>query len=226
MLPADIYYNAYRKGNFVQRFWHAQKFKKVINSIKSKDAKTLDIGCGPGVLFSLMPNSEFCIGFDISKEQIKFARNHTKKFFVVGDLKDMPFKDNTFDCITMVEVLEHIDRKDAIKTLKRLNKLLKSGGSLMLTTPNYISLWPIIESIWNRINPVDYAKLHKNKMTIRKIRKFLEQSDFNNIETKTFFIISPFLAFLPYRIAEKIGEIETRIFPQFGSLIFAKAYTI
>ncbi len=223
MFTADIYFNAFHKGNFVQRFWHRQKFKRVMNSIKSKNAKILDAGCGSGVLFSLMPDSEFCVGFDMSKEQIKFAKRYSRGGFVIGDLKNMPFKENTFDFITIIEVLEHLNKEDAIKTLNRLNKLLKRGGSLILTTPNYISLWPIIEIIWNKINPINYAKLHVNKMTTKNVRQFLEQSDFNNIKIETFFIISPFLAFLPFKIAEKIGQIETKIFPDFGSLIFAKA---
>lgn len=223
MFTADIYFNAFHKGNFVQRFWHRQKFKRVMNSIKSKNAKILDAGCGSGVLFSLMPDSEFCVGFDMSKEQIKFAKRYSGRGFVIGDLKNMPFKENTFDFITIIEVLEHLNKEDAIKTLNRLNKLLRKGGSLILTTPNYISLWPIIEIIWNKINPINYAKLHVNKMATKNVRQFLEQSDFNNIKIETFFIISPFLAFLPFKIAEKIGQIETKIFPDFGSLIFAKA---
>lgn len=223
MLPSDIYFNAFHKGNFIQRFWQRYKFDEVVNVIDPKNLIILDIGCGPAIMFSLLPDSAFCVGIDISKDQIKFAKKSTNRYFVVGNSKNLPFTDNTFDYITLIEVLEHLDKDKTVEILSEINRLLKKDGSLIITTPNYHSLWPIIERIWSKINPVDYTKEHINKMTIRRIRELLERSNFKNIKIKTIFIISPFLAFLPYKIIKKLCKIETKILPNLGSLIFIKA---
>lgn len=223
MLPGDIYFNAFHKGNFIQRFWQRHKFDEVINAIDSKNSVILDIGCGPGVMSSLLPDSAFCIGIDISRDQIKFAKKSTNRCFVVGDSKNLPFNENTFDYVTLIEVIEHLDKDNTVEILSEINRLLKKDGSLIITTPNYHSCWPIIEKIWSRMNPVDYTREHINKMTIKKIKALLERSNFKNIKIKTIFIISPFLAFLPYIIGRKLCRIETKILPDFGSLIFITA---
>jgi SAM-dependent methyltransferase len=56
---------------------------------------------------------------------------------VVSSALDVPFSDNTFDTVVSTEVLEHVP--EPLRALKEMQRVLKPGGHLVLSTPMY---WP------------------------------------------------------------------------------------
>ena len=99
--------------------------------IKKKNAVILDVGCGDGRLF----REYKVIGVDIDKEALKKNPNPRIRMNITEE--KLPFKDNTVDQIFCLEVLEHLQRtKDVVKVLKEFYRVLKSGGSLIIHTPN------------------------------------------------------------------------------------------
>jgi len=91
----------------------------------------LDVGCGDGRLFQEYK----VIGIDIDKEALKKNPNPRIRMNITEE--KLPFKDNTIDQIFCLEVLEHLQRtKDVVKVLKEFYRVLKSGGSLIIHTPN------------------------------------------------------------------------------------------
>ena len=46
-----------------------------------------------------------------------------------------PYEDATFDVVLFCEILEHLI-VDPIKAIAEINRVLKQGGYLILTTPN------------------------------------------------------------------------------------------
>jgi SAM-dependent methyltransferase len=226
ILPPELYYDAITKGNKIQRFWQDHKFKSVLKKCAPRQTDYfMDIGCGPGVLLLKIPkDSGFAMGMDISKNQVKFTNKLLKNNQnIVGVCQNIPLKRNSLDCIFLVEVLEHLSPDEAIKALQSIQATLKSGGDLVLTTPNYRSLWPIVEYFWSKINPVNYNEQHINKQTIDRIQKELINLGFKNIEIETIYILSPFFATLSSRFAELLVKIEKKVLPKFGSLIIVKA---
>ena len=101
--------------------------------------KVLDLGCGTGYgsaeLISMGAKS--VDGVDLSKGAIGFARANYKKnrlSFKIADALNLPFKDNTFDCVVSFEVIEHV--KDYTKYLTEAFRVLKKGGYFIFSTPN------------------------------------------------------------------------------------------
>lgn len=97
----------------------------------------LDIGCGSAWIASLhIPKGKTVFSFDVSKvntnkaiDKIKDAKHSA----TVGDALQLPFKNNSIDCVIASEVIEHIfSPKDFVKELFRV---VKPGGSLIVTTP-------------------------------------------------------------------------------------------
>ena len=66
----------------------------------------------------------------------------------------LPYPDNNFDGIIMCEVLEHFNF-NPLPTLREINRILKQGGLLYLTTPN-------IASLRNRLNLLIGKSIHNN----------------------------------------------------------------
>lgn len=81
-------------------------------------------------------------------------------YFVDLETQKLPAKDNTFDTVLCCEVLEHLD-VDPMFMLAELNRVLKPGGRLILTTPNITSshaLWKMLRGI----EPYFFMQYHKD----------------------------------------------------------------
>lgn len=97
----------------------------------NKNAKVLDIGIGRGEMLTCFKNwgYENYIGVDISPSTVKFCQSLGLNCILVESteqfLRDNP---NTFDLITLIDVLEHIPRKNVITLLKLIRNSLKEGG--------------------------------------------------------------------------------------------------
>lgn len=66
---------------------------------------------------------------------------------------DLPFEDGFFDIILLGEVFEHI-RESPVRVLKRLGRMLRPGGHLILTTPNFCRVTNIGMLLFRR-NPLE-----------------------------------------------------------------------
>ena len=47
----------------------------------------------------------------------------------------LPFRDMSFNKVSMLEVLEHLDKKDSILAIDEVYRVLKNGGKSMISTP-------------------------------------------------------------------------------------------
>lgn len=229
LIEGGYYHKKFLSGNRIQRFWHRHKFMTVLSKIKPDKSKTvLDVGCGPGTFISLMKRDyKKVYGIDIAKKQIEFAKKNFKQkniIWVASDLEEINFKKNTFDYVCMIEVIEHLEHDKMVDMLKSIKKILKNEGSLVLTTPNYISHWPLVEFILNKISRLDYKEQHITKFTKKNLAELLTNNGFKIKSIETFFIASPFLAFVSNRLAKTILDIERKFINQrLGCLFLVEA---
>jgi ubiquinone/menaquinone biosynthesis C-methylase UbiE len=97
----------------------------------------LDVGSGAGQiirhLLSSCGRDTQIIGFDLSAEMLRRARERLKSdrpVFLAADMMRMPFRNNSFDCVTCGYVLEHIP--DPLPGLAEFARVLKPGGTVLL----------------------------------------------------------------------------------------------
>ncbi len=83
----------------------------------------LEAGCGEGFVISRL-NGNFKVGMDIDCKAIVWAQEHWENTtFICGDIFNLPFKDDSFDVVLSLEVLEHLgDPGAALEELKRVAK--------------------------------------------------------------------------------------------------------
>lgn len=99
--------------------------------------KILDVGCNAGEITAEIAKQTGgeVIGVDILPREVAKARAaHPHLRFEVRDVLKHPFPDNSFDCITFLEVIEHVDSPSAF--LECFHRMLKPGGHLIISTPN------------------------------------------------------------------------------------------
>ncbi len=98
----------------------------IINHLDQK-WKILDLGCGDLWLTKYLRKLNYnVVGIDKSLDA-KYP------YTIECDANNLPFDDNSFDCVLMVEVVEHINPKTAYSEIRRV---LKPNGKIIVTTPN------------------------------------------------------------------------------------------
>ena len=100
----------------------------------------LDIGCRTGeALLRLQRLAKFrtLFGIDIDPENVEYCRRkvaHATNIFVsVGDALELGFGANSFDCVTVLDVLEHIRNPRLV--LCEVERAAKRGGQVVLSVP-------------------------------------------------------------------------------------------
>lgn len=113
----------------------------ILNIIKNWKGRMLDIGCGGGVYLKEYTGGEK-VGMDISWHALaKLRRQDPKINLVVADAQKLGcFQEEAFDFILCSEVLEHVPCPESV--LKGIFALLKPGGQILITTPNYHRVRP------------------------------------------------------------------------------------
>lgn len=121
--------------------------KAVVELIEPKAGELiLDIGCGSARDLVVFANTgAICIGIDFSSGMLSQGREAINKIeignvhLIRADANQLPFKSAVFDKVSCSEVIEHLPNwEDAIA---EMNRVLKMGAKLVITTPNRHSLY-------------------------------------------------------------------------------------
>jgi 2-polyprenyl-3-methyl-5-hydroxy-6-metoxy-1,4-benzoquinol methylase len=117
-----------------------QRYRLITSKIKPKsNFKLLDIGCAYGYYLDLARLYGWDVmGVELNPEAVREASEIFKLDIKPGRVHDHAFEDASFDLITCWDLVEHLQDPKAF--FQENNRILKTGGSLVLTTPDISSL--------------------------------------------------------------------------------------
>ena len=107
----------------------------------------------------------------------------------------------------MIELIEHLPPADARRLLAEARGVLSPEGRLVVTTPNYRSLWPLIEWGVNRVSRVSYEQQHVNKYGRRRLAPTFP-AGYSDVDVGTAVGLAPFAAVLGRRPARWLDAVE------------------
>ena len=140
-----------------------------LNSFFDNPGNYLDIGCSTGMLLESMKKLKWnCQGSEFSQDAIKIAKQHGLNVSNADLNNTKIFQKNSFDLITLFEVLEHVS--DISDLLSNIKNLLKKEGLLIITIPN--------------INGIEYRLMKENHENI------IPPAHINYFSKKSFNIIA------------------------------------
>lgn len=140
--------------------------------------RLLDGGCGAGGILLHARDRYECHGIEISAYLAELANRNEGLNVQVGDLQTYDFKGLTFDAITLVSIIEHLD--DPAGMVRKCHDLLKPGGVLLLKTPNFMCMNRFIRrSGWPGLRPPD----HLVYFSPRNLQLLLEKAGFRRFST-------------------------------------------
>lgn len=127
--------NGYGGYYYNSKFW-TEVVKDLNNFYKLKSgSKILDIGCGKGfMLFDFMKlNPNFVLeGIDISDYAITNAVPEVKKFLKVGDAKNLPYEDNSFDLVISINTTHNLEINQCKKALSEMERVSRKDKYLIV----------------------------------------------------------------------------------------------
>jgi len=185
------------KDGYKRIYWYEEfNVDKVISSNdpfiaelkKSSKKIILDAGCGIGsypVIGAALGHKT--IGIDISVESIKIAKSVANKFgisgLIVGDVRKLPFKSNTFDIVTSGGVVEHfIETEEALIEAYRV---LKNNSNLLINVPHKMSFY-VLNKLFQQATglwPCGYeASFTKKKFELMLKKTGFKIEDFRRME--------------------------------------------
>lgn len=181
-----------------------QRWKFLTAIIGKRDfGSILDIGCATGeFLDTAQKNGWSALGIEISKFASEIAKKRYGLQIITGALKDQCIPENTFDVITMWDVIEHLSYPQ--NDLKIINKSLKDEGFLLICTPNVGSLRSKREgSDWYGYR---VSREHLLFFSRKTIEKMLEETNFKVIYSQTTVIDSELRALInPFKEYKNIA---------------------
>lgn len=124
-----------RQATFAHRLRWLQEF--------IPSGRLLDVGCAEGDFLALARAAGFdVVGLEPDPSASARARQKHHLTVIRGTLTDSLFPPESFDVVVMFHVIEHLGSPRA--ALAATNRLLRSGGFLVIETPN-------IETVWLRL---------------------------------------------------------------------------
>lgn len=143
-------------------WWH--NYNELFDKYFFPGAKVLDLGCGyrqPSRCVWLEDQAA-CIGIDIDRN----VYQQPLRLKVRGDAHWLPFKDCSFDLISSVFVLEHIEKPS--KVFSEAFRVLKKGGCFIFITPNFYSF----AILMSRLLPQRWHRFIIQNILGKKVRDF------------------------------------------------------
>lgn len=152
--------------------------------------RLLDVGCGTGLFLEAASARGWEVaGVELSMTAAAEARRRVGERVAVGTLEEAKFSDDTFDVVTLWEVIEHVPQP--VKLLSEVRRVLRPGGVLLLSTPNGRSLfhriahWSYILTLgrWNFPARRIYSSGHLYYFTKQTLLAALLKAGFCNMSS-------------------------------------------
>ena len=165
----------------LDRKYYDQVNQDLLRRIPLTSQSILEIGCGTGALgqaFKEMKPTAYYVGVELQKEAGEQARERLDRVIIGNveevDLSNANISHNTYDCIVLGDVLEHLVNPQA--TLKHLCEYLDEKGTIVACIPN-VQHWSVIRCLllgrWPQEDSGIFDRTHLRWFTKHSIQEML-----------------------------------------------------
>ncbi len=217
-IPGNYQYEALINGNPIQRQWHKNKLNLIkYLDILHKNDIVLDAGCGSGnTVLEFAKKVQYFVGIDSNEDSVKFLKEKIENLQIKNvlienrALLEIISLNLKFSRIIMTEVIEHLSEEYLERVLWQMQKVMNRNAKILITTPNYESLWFSIEKTLDtfKLVPKLEGEQHVVKYNWKKLYEITQRTNYRIIAAGTLNWISPFIAPFAPSIADKISYFE------------------
>ncbi len=141
-------------------------------------ARVLDAGCGRSLFTEIGRRWPFTIvAADVDLDLLRSRQaEHPEVRWAVADAHPLPFKDAAFDALFAGELIEHL--ADPAQGVAEFRRVLRPGGTLVLTTPNRLRLANLADR-----SERPYSPDHLSELSYDEARALLERCGFEIVRS-------------------------------------------
>lgn len=172
----------------------ASFLQQICGELHSSQPDILDIGCGTGANLELLEKFGQVEGVDISPEALSFCRERGFENVRLGAAEQLPCEDGSFDIVTALDVIEHLD--DDLSSLREMRRVLRPGGYVLLFVPAFMFLWGVQDDVSN----------HRRRYTLKSLVKVVKAAGFK-VERATYANLSFFAPILFVRTFMRMARL-------------------
>jgi SAM-dependent methyltransferase len=134
--------------------------------------RLFEIGAGDGLFLAAARRAGWTVsGIELSPAAVAFCRDRLHLDVTECLAEDIPLDLPPFDAVAMFDVIEHLF--DPMQTLATVRRLLRPGGVLVLTTPNYRALSRrALGAQWSVLNPFEHLFYFTEKTLARALGRY------------------------------------------------------
>ncbi len=128
-----------------EKWWWSVGRRALVNKLwkkygnGSKEPLVLDIGCGTGTTLKELNRAGRGYGMDVSTTALEYCLQRGIDSVCVGDASRVPYRDDRFDLVISVDVIEHVE--DDVGAMQEMLRVTKPGGLMIFTVPAFRFLW-------------------------------------------------------------------------------------
>ena len=160
--------------------------ERVCATLNNPHPSILDVGCGTGANLKMLADFGKAEGVDISPQAVEFCRQRGLDSVKLGAAEQLPYEDDSFELVTALDVVEHLD--DDVAGLREMRRVLRPDGRVLLFVPAFMFLWGVQDDVSN----------HRRRYTLPSLLKAVEAAGFA-VEWSSYANISFFVPTLVVR---------------------------
>jgi SAM-dependent methyltransferase len=160
--------------------------EKIRDTLNKSNPRILDVGCGTGANLKMLAAYGNAEGVDISQQAVDYCRQRGLQSVKLGAAEQLPYENDSFDLVTALDVIEHLD--DDIAGLREMRRVLRHDGRVLLFVPAFMFLWGVQDDVSN----------HRRRYTLPSLLSAVETAGFS-VEWSSYANISFFLPVLLVR---------------------------
>ena len=133
--------------NRAEKWMHQSRYQMAASRLQNRakasenPLQILDIACGMGYGSKILAQKldARVTSLDIDPEALDYARAHHDDNRIthgLSSITEIAAETASFDAAICYETIEHVNHEDALTALNELNRVLKPGGTLFISTPN------------------------------------------------------------------------------------------
>jgi SAM-dependent methyltransferase len=156
-------------------------------NVEGRTPRILDVGCGTGANLEMLAQFGDAEGVDVSEDALAFCRARGLTRVKHGAAERLPYEDNSFDLVTALDVVEHLD--DDAGGLREMRRVLRPGGRALLFVPAFMWLWGVQDDVSH----------HRRRYTLPQLTERVRESGFE-VERATYANLTFFAPVLAGRL--------------------------
>lgn len=199
-LPREMQHHTYSIMYEVEgkHWWFAGRRRIIAGFVEdicrkfgTEKPRILDVGCGTGANIQMLSQFGTAEGVDVSTEALEFCRVRGITKVKQGAAESLPYEDASFDLVTGLDVVEHLD--DDVLGLSEMRRVLRPGGHALLFVPAFMFLWGVQDDISH----------HRRRYTVPELKETIHAAGMT-VERATYANLTFFLPILIGRVLMRL----------------------